>query len=120
MPALIDTNVLLRSMQPSHPMYQSAVNAMQTLLKRDRLFVAVQNVAELWNVMTRPVQTNGLGLSIAEAKAELAKIDMIFTILYETPVSYGALKILLTSHNVIGVQVHDTRLVSGDAGPWCH
>ena len=51
-------------------------------------------------------------MSIAEAAAEVAKIDMVFTTLYETPASYAMLKTLLVSHRVIGVQVHDTRLVS--------
>ncbi|WP_250122222.1 hypothetical protein [Chroococcidiopsis sp. CCMEE 29] len=32
---LVDTNVLLRSAQPSHPMYADAVNATNILLGRD-------------------------------------------------------------------------------------
>ena len=61
MSILIDTNVLLRSVQPSHPMHAVAVRALETLLKREEpLFVALQNVAEFWNAATRPIANNGL------------------------------------------------------------
>ena len=33
MPVLIDTNVLLRSVQPSHPMHVSAVRALEVLTR---------------------------------------------------------------------------------------
>ena len=35
MPILIDTNVLLRSVQPSHPMHVGAVHALEVLMKRE-------------------------------------------------------------------------------------
>ena len=76
MPVLIDTNVLLRSVQPSHPMHVSAVRALEVLMRRqEALVVALQNVAEFWNVATRPVVNNGLGFTIEEARDELAKIE---------------------------------------------
>ena len=76
MPVLIDTNVLLRSMQPSHPMHVSAVRALEVLIRRQEpLVIALQNVAEFWNVATRPVANNGLGFTIEEARDELAKIE---------------------------------------------
>jgi predicted nucleic acid-binding protein len=62
MPILIDTNILLRSVQPSHPMHAVAVRALETLLAGDEpLCIAIQNVAEFWNAATRPVAYNGLG-----------------------------------------------------------
>lgn len=79
MPILIDTNVLLRSAQPSHPMHECAVRALELLMKRpEALVIALQNVAEFWNAATRPVSQNGLGYSIEEAKDELTKIEGFF------------------------------------------
>ena len=113
MPVLIDTNVLLRSVQPSHPMHPSAVHALEILMKRqETLVVALQNVAEFWNAATRPTANNGLEFTIEEAKDELTKIEGFFQILCETPESYETWKTLLIANRVMGVQVHDARLVA--------
>jgi hypothetical protein len=34
-----------------------------------------QNIAELWNVMTRPLGRNGLGLTVIEAETEVRAIE---------------------------------------------
>jgi thiamine pyrophosphate-dependent acetolactate synthase large subunit-like protein len=69
MATLIATNILLRSVQPTHPMHSVAVHALETLLAREEpLVTALQNVAEFWNAATRPVVYNGLGSWIEEAQ----------------------------------------------------
>jgi predicted nucleic acid-binding protein len=93
MSILIDTNVLLRSVQPSHPMHQTAVRALETLLKRkEALFLAIQNVAEFWNAATRPAANRGLGFTIEEAQKEIAKIEVFFEIVSENAASYCSLE----------------------------
>ncbi len=72
---LLDTNVLLRSAEPSHPMYEEAVNATNTLLGRgEELWLAPQNLIEFWNVYTRPVERNGLGHTVTEASTEVNRL----------------------------------------------
>jgi predicted nucleic acid-binding protein len=72
MPALVDTNILLRGAQPNHPLCQPATRAVATLLRnRETLFSCAQNIAEFWNVATRPAANNGLGMSHLEAVAEV-------------------------------------------------
>jgi hypothetical protein len=79
MPLLTDTNILLRSVQPSHAMHPSAVRALEILMtRREKLFVSIQNLAEFWNGATRPAGNNGLGFTIEEAQAELARIESFF------------------------------------------
>lgn len=113
MPILIDTNILLRSVQPSHPMHAGAVHALEVLMKREEaLVIALQNVAEFWNAATRPAVNNGLGLTIEEAQEELARLEGFFRILTEDAASYAAWKTLLIANRVSGVLVHDARLVS--------
>ena len=64
---LVDTNVLLRSVQRRSPSYRQARNAVVTLLRReDRLCIFPQNIIEFWSVATRPAQSNGLGLSLPQ------------------------------------------------------
>jgi predicted nucleic acid-binding protein len=65
---LVDTNVLLLAAQPSHPLNPVAARALKPLMERDEvLTVALQNIAEFWNVATRPAKNNGLGFTTEEA-----------------------------------------------------
>jgi len=113
MPTFVDTNILLRSVQPAHPMHVAAVRAVELLMKREEpLFIAVQNVAEFWNAATRPAAVNGLGFTIEEAQVELVRIEAFFQILSENADSYTIWKSLLVERRVSGVQVHDARLAA--------
>jgi predicted nucleic acid-binding protein len=113
MPTFVDTNILLRSVQPAHPMHVAAVRALELLMKREEpLFIAVQNVAEFWNAATRPAAVNGLGFTIEEAQVELVRIEAFFQILSENADSYTIWKSLLVERRVSGVQVHDARLAA--------
>lgn len=113
MSLLIDTNVLLRSVQPSHPMHPVALHAMEKLLAgTEPLYIAIQNVAEFWNAATRPLVHNGLGMTVEQAAEEMKRLEGFFQILSESAASYAAWKSLLTTHRVSGAQVHDARLAA--------
>lgn len=113
MPTLIDTNILLRVVQPSNSMHIVALAALEFLLKQEEpLVITVQNVAEFWNVATRPEKNNGLGFTVEEAQTSLSSLESFFRILSEDEASYATWKVMLTDHRVIGVQVHDARLVA--------
>ncbi len=72
MPYLVDTNLLLRSVDPDHPMNPDAVNAINTLRVRgEQLHIVPQNLIEFWNVYTRPIERNGLGRTVTEAQTEI-------------------------------------------------
>ena len=110
---LVDTNILLRAAQPSHLMNARAVRALKVLMKREEpLVVAIQNVAEFWNVATRPAGNNGLGFTIEEAQTELARIEGFFQIISENADSYATWKALVIVNRVSGVLVHDARLAA--------
>jgi len=50
---LVDTNVLLRSVQKSHPMQSEAVRAINLLLRNpEAVSVIPQNLIEFWAVET--------------------------------------------------------------------
>lgn len=113
MATLIDTNVLLRSVQPSHSMHSVALAALETLLKKEEpLAITIQNVAEFWNVATRPEKNNGLGFTIGEAESALAVLERFFQILSEDAASYATWKRTLVMRRISGVQTHDARLAA--------
>ncbi len=73
----------------------------------------MQNIAEFWNVCTRPASARGgLGLTITMAAHRLRILERAFPVLVETEDSYSAWKRLLVANSVSGVQVHDARLVA--------
>ena len=55
MRVVVDTNILLRSAQPNHPLCSQATFAVAKLLRQnDSVFFCAQNIAEFWNVATLP------------------------------------------------------------------
>jgi predicted nucleic acid-binding protein len=74
--------------------------------------VCPQNIAEFWNVATRPAELNGFGFSQTEVVHEIASIESLFPVLPDVPAIYGAWKDLVQDHQVQGVKVYDARLVA--------
>jgi predicted nucleic acid-binding protein len=113
MSVLVDTNVLLRRTQSGHPDYATAVESIARLMTAsEQVCVCLQNIAEFWNVATRPAANNGLGLSIALTLVEVEHIERTLTLLPESPATYAEWKRLVLQHRVLGSKVHDTRLVA--------
>lgn len=110
---LIDTNVLLRSVQSKHPVHEHAVSAIRSLLAQgETLYLVSQVVREFWNVCTSPLANNGLGMTIQEASEEIERLEAILTFLPDAPMTYTYWRELVARHSVPGVQVHDANLVA--------
>ncbi|HEY3135384.1 MAG TPA: type II toxin-antitoxin system VapC family toxin [Blastocatellia bacterium] len=110
---LADTNILLRSAEPSHPMHPDTVAATSHLLKNgEELYVFPQNLIEFWAVATRPASANGLGMTTAQAETELARIKSLFRLLPDTPEIYSEWETLVVRHGVSGKNTHDARIVA--------
>lgn len=113
MSILVDANVLLRRTQPSHPHYSAAVESVARLLSTgEPVCFTPQNIAEFWNVATRPIASNGLGFSTDLTLAEVAKIEGALTLLPDMEAMYAEWKRLVARHSVLGSKVHDARLVA--------
>jgi predicted nucleic acid-binding protein len=76
------------------------------------LYFSLQNIAEFWNVCTRPAERNGFGLAIAEAKRCVEEVERTMTFLPDNDRVYTSWRRLVISHRVRGVQVHDARLAA--------
>lgn len=72
MRCLMDTNILLRWVQPDHELNRLVHAAVDALRDRDDdVFVATQNLVEFRCVATRPRDVNGLGMDPGQADTEL-------------------------------------------------
>ena len=111
---LVDSNVLLRLLQRNDPHHSIIRQAIRSLVARgDELCCAPQNIVELWNVSTRPATARGgFGLTTAETDRRVRLIERVFTVLDETPAVYPEWRRLVMGNSVIGVQVHDARIVA--------
>jgi predicted nucleic acid-binding protein len=113
MAVLLDTNILLRSVQPHHPHYAPATSAVAALLRDgETRTVAVQNLVEFWAVATRSQNDNGLGLSFSEAAKELAMAKRLFQVLPESTQILPEWERLVRDYQVTGKNAHDARLVA--------
>lgn len=110
---LVDTNVLLRSVEAGHPMHATARRALLHLTAQGAvLCVAPQNLIEFWVVATRPPSANGLGLSPAQAVAEVANFKTAFRLLPDTPTIFTHWERIAAAYSVHGKHAHDARLVA--------
>src|ERR1700722_20574970 len=112
MRVLVDTNILLRSAQPTHPLCAQATQAVSKLIRQEHtVLFCSQNIAEFWNVATRPADLNGLGLSHEEVLQEVSSIERLLTLLPDIPAIYPAWKEIVEDNKVQGVKVYDALLV---------
>jgi predicted nucleic acid-binding protein len=111
---LADSGILLRLFEPSDPQHTTIRSAIDTLDTRgEELVTAPQNVAEFWNVCTRPATARqGFGLSFAVAERRLQSLENKFSLLTEPPSTYAIWRRLILAHSVQGKQVHDARLAA--------
>ena len=110
---LVDTNVLLRSAQTSHPVYDDVARSVSILAsRRDELHVVAQNLIEFWAVATRPIVNNGLELSIRQTEVEVSRLKSLFALVPDTPEIFSEWERIVLQYQVSGKQVHDARLVA--------
>ena len=110
---LVDTNVLLRFSRHDDPNYQIAQEAVRKLkAEGHQLQTTLQNLAEFWNVSTRPANQNGFGCTLFETNQLLQEFELLFPLLPDSADVYSVWKRVVIDYDVSGVQVHDARLVA--------
>jgi len=110
---LIDSNVLIRWVQPGDPGFAVAEASIESLERtRDVACYVSQNLGELWNALTRPANRNGYGLLPNDADVLASIMEARFRLLPDSPAVHDEWRRLLVEYRVSGVQVHDARLVA--------
>jgi predicted nucleic acid-binding protein len=81
-PHVLDTGFLVRLVIPTDPHHSLIRAALRTLRQRgeERCYTS-QNLAEFWNLCTRPVSARGgYGLSVAETDRKARLVERLFTL----------------------------------------
>lgn len=110
-----DTNILMYWLQPAIPERALCVSAVQNLHARGvQVVVLAQSMAELWYKLTLPTTAPrpGLGMTVAQADAELSNMERLFPVVREHPVLYDEWRQLIVSCSVSGRQVYDARIAA--------
>ena len=116
MNVLLDANIPGRMAEGGHSQQQIAVDAVAALISRgDSPCLVPQVLYEFWVVATRPIASNGLGLSAREAAAELSRLEMLYPLLQDNPAIYPEWRRIVALHQVLGKSAHDARLVAAMA-----
>lgn len=110
---LVDSNILIRWVQPVDPDYLIVEAALAALINLDVvLCYTSQNLAEFWNASTRPAVRNGFGLTPEETDRRARRFESRLRLLPDSLAVHEEWRKLLVDYGVAGVQVHDTRLVA--------
>ena len=110
----IDTNVLLRAVDPASPDHQLALQSLRDLREQGVVFcITLQNLVEFWAVSTRPSESRGgLGFTFREAMAEIEDMESVYMLVPDTPAVLSEWKSILSATKAAGVRAHDARLAA--------
>ena len=110
---LVDTNVLVRSVEVGHSHHQVSVAAIEELRKQHhRVRTVPQVYYEFWAVATRPLDKNGLGMSPTDAHAALFDFKRLIPVLRDERAILALWEQLVSSLGVRGKQSHDAHLAA--------
>ncbi len=110
---LADSNILTALAQQHGTQYLEIRRTLTVLRGRgDRLCLVPQNFIEFWAVATRPITSNGLGLGVDKSSMEVTKFKRYFGFLDDVSDIFAHWEMLVAKYNIVGRNVHDTRLVA--------
>lgn len=110
---LLDTSILVRLANANDKQRGLVFDSLAVLHRRgEGVWIAPQSLIEFWNVATRPLAVNGLGLPIAEAAELISFFEAEFELAKENPELFPIVKSIAAAVGVIGKQIHDARLVA--------
>ncbi|MFM9902983.1 MAG: type II toxin-antitoxin system VapC family toxin [Pyrinomonadaceae bacterium] len=110
---LADSNILTALSQKQSSQYLYVKRAMaQVRQKQENIFILPQNLIEFWAVASRPLEVNGLNLSIEITASEVRKFRQNFDFVDELPNLYNEWEMLVRKYQIKGKNVHDARIVA--------
>jgi predicted nucleic acid-binding protein len=110
---LLDTNVLLSATAPLRPLHRAALKVLNDWPNQGLvLAVSSQILREYLVVATRPIEVNGLGLSIEDALANVTALRGRMRLLADGEPVWDRLRSLVAAYGCRGKQIHDANVVA--------
>ena len=98
---LLDTNILLRYARTTDPAFatvDTAINALHAsgeTLSRHMVHTTERLLCRFWATATRPIASNGLGLSVPECQIQIARLKRLFHFLPDLPTLFAEWEVLV-------------------------
>lgn len=109
----VDTNVLISATAPLRPLHRASLTVLNEWPNQGVILATSSQVLrEYLAVVTRPIDTNGLGLSGDDALANVAGFRGRMRLLVESEPVWDRLRALIATHDCKGKQVHDANVVA--------
>ncbi len=98
----VDTGVWLRLFDRTDPQHPDIRGALARLRNSGHtLATCPQNIAEFWNVLTRPLTARGgYGKSVGTTEGRVQFIERYAVVLDKSPAAYGQWRMLLSRYQV--------------------
>jgi len=110
---LVDTNVLISATTPLRELHRAALTVFNRWPNEGVILVtSSQILREYLVVATRPVEVNGLGLSISDALTNIGAFRGRLRLLPESEPSWNRLQTLIATYRCLGKQIHDANVVA--------
>jgi predicted nucleic acid-binding protein len=110
---LVDTNVLLSATSPPRSLHRAALAVLNDWPNQGMvLATSNQILREYLVVATRPIDANGLGLSIEDALFNVTALCGRMRLLMESESTWDRLRTLIEAYGCKGKQIHDANLVA--------
>jgi predicted nucleic acid-binding protein len=110
---VLDTNVLLTATAPGRPLHENALRVLNEWPNRGiTLCTSGQVLREYLVVATRPLDVNGLGLSLGDALANVDLMKARMRFLEENRAVFKKLRELIQENECAGKQLHDANVVA--------
>ena len=109
---ILDTNVLVSATASQRELHTVAQDVMQWPTLGRQIYVSGQILREYLVVATRPFESNGLGLTCAEATANVSLFHSSMHCLEEDERVRRRLVQLVQTHECRGVLIHDANVVA--------
>ena len=109
----VDTNVLLTATDDSRQLHLEAMQLLADSTSQSlHLAASGQVVREYLVVATRPIEVNGLGLSVQDAEANVNEFLRCLKLYDETEEVSRRLRQLAITHSLRGKRLHDANIVA--------
>lgn len=109
----VDTNILLAATDAKREQHGRALELLkQAYAGNCGLYTSGQVFREYLVVATRPIESNGLGLKIADALENVEQLGRCIDLLEENSNVSRRLRSMLRSHDVSGKRIHDANIVA--------
>ena len=109
---LLDSNILIRWLESNDPLQPLVDRAIDSLIRSGALpCYTSQNLGEFWNVLTRPLDRNGFGLTPPEADRRTRMIEDQIPMLPDDPAVHQVWRGVHDARIAAAMHVHGVKRI---------